>query len=58
MKVVLPVTTLFFFKILFQFKNLLSRVDSMYQRPKCLYSYFLYAAAGVFLTVLSHYKYP
>ena len=57
MKVVLPVT-LFFFKILFQFKNLLSKVDSMYQRPKCLYSYFLYAAAGVFLTVLSHYKYP
>ena len=30
-----------FLKILFQFKNLLQRVDLMYQRPKCPYSYFL-----------------
>ena len=32
---------LIFLKILFQFKNLLKRVDLMYQRPKCPYSYFL-----------------
>ena len=30
-----------FLKILFQFKNLLQRVDLMHQRPKCPYSYFL-----------------
>ena len=29
-----------FLKILFQFKNLLERVDLMYQRHKCPYSYF------------------
>ena len=34
---VLPVTT-FFLKILFQFKNLIQRVDLMYQLPKCPYS--------------------
>ena len=32
---------LIFLKILFQFKNLLYRVDLIYQRPKCPYSYFL-----------------
>ena len=30
-----------FLKILFQFKNLLQRVDLMYQRHKCPYSHFL-----------------
>ena len=29
-----------FLEILFQFKNQLRRVDLMYQRPKCPYSYF------------------
>ena len=29
-----------FSKILFQFKNLVERVDLMYQPPKCPYSYF------------------
>ena len=35
---VLPVTI--FLKILFQFKNLLKRVDLMYQLLSCPYSYF------------------
>ena len=29
-----------FLKIVFQFKNLLQRVDLMYQLPKCPYLYF------------------
>ena len=29
-----------FLEILFQFRNLVYRVDLMYQPPKCLYSYF------------------
>ena len=38
---VLPVTKYFpFSKILFQFRNLIYRVDLMYQPPKCPYSYF------------------
>ena len=38
---VLPVTKYFSFsKILFQFRNLLYRVDLVYQPSKCLYSYF------------------
>ena len=37
----LPVTTLFFLENFFQFQNLLKRVNLMYQRPKCPYSYFL-----------------
>ena len=31
---------LYFLKILFQFMNLLLRIDSIYQPPKCPYSYF------------------
>ena len=38
---ILPVTTLFFLRNLFQFKNLLQKVGFMYQLPKCLYSHFL-----------------
>ena len=30
-----------FLKILFQFKNLLEKVDLLYQQPKCPYLYFL-----------------
>ena len=30
----------YFLKFFFQFKNLLKRFDLMYQRSKCLYSYF------------------
>ena len=38
---VLPVTKYFSFsKILFQFRNLLYRVDLVYQPSKCPYSYF------------------
>ena len=38
---VLPVTKYFpFSKILFQFRNLVYRVDLMYQPSKCPYSYF------------------
>ena len=37
----LPVTTLLFLKILFQFKNFLKRVVLMYQQPICPYLYFL-----------------
>ena len=38
---VLPVTTLFLLqKVLLQFKNLLLRVDLMYQLPKYSYQYF------------------
>ena len=38
---VLPVTEYFpFSKILFQFRNLVYRVDLMYQPSKCPYSYF------------------
>ena len=38
---VLPVTKYFpFLKILFQFRNLVYRVDLMYQPPKCPCSYF------------------
>ena len=37
---VLPVTALFFLKILFQLKNLLRIIDLMYQQPKRPYSYF------------------
>ena len=32
-----------FLKIVFQFKNLLQRVDLMHQLPKCPYSYFMKA---------------
>ena len=31
-----------FLKTLFQFKNLLQRIDLMYQQRKCPYSYLLY----------------
>ena len=34
-------TYFIFLKILFQFKNLLHRVDLLYQQPKCPYLYFL-----------------
>ena len=34
-------TVTIFLKILFQFKNLLYRVDLLYQQPKCPYLYFL-----------------
>ena len=34
---VLPVINLFFLKILFQFKNLLYRVDLLHQQPRCSY---------------------
>ena len=37
---VLPVTTFIFLENLFQFSNLLKRVNLMYQRPKCPYLYF------------------
>ena len=37
---VLPVSTLFFLENLFQFWNLLKRVNLMYQRLKCAYLYF------------------
>ena len=38
---VLPVTKYFrFLKILFQFRNLIYRVDLMYQPSKCPYSHF------------------
>ena len=30
-----------FLKIFFRFKNLLQRVDLLYQQPKCPYLYFL-----------------
>ena len=33
-------TILFYFLILFQFKNLFKRVGLMFQRPRCPYSYF------------------
>ena len=53
----LRVSTLFFLKILFQFKNLLKRVDLMYQRLKYPYSYFL-QVLEFYLTVLFPYEYP
>ena len=37
-----------FLKILFYFKNLLYRVDLMYQRPKCPYSFFFHLTAFFF----------
>ena len=40
--VVLPVATLFFLKILFQFKNLLQRVDLIYQPTKYPYVDLMY----------------
>ena len=36
---VLPSNYFVFLKILFEFKDLLQRVDLMYQQPKCPYSY-------------------
>ena len=42
-----------FLKILFQFKNLLERVDFMYQRPVCPYSYFLVSAGVLFNVAFS-----
>ena len=48
---VLPVTKYFpFSKILFQFRNLVYRVDLMHQPSKCPYSYFS-IALGVFFPV-------
>ena len=44
---VLLVTTLFFLKILFQFKNLLERVDLMYQQPTQISIFLLFVSAGV-----------
>ena len=38
---VLPSNYFVFLNILFQFKNLLKRVDLMYKQPKCPYSYCL-----------------
>ena len=46
-----------FLKILFQFKSLLWRVDLMYQLPRCLYSYFLWALKFS-LTVIFPCEYP
>ena len=46
-----------FLKVLFQFKNLLHRVDFMYQLPKCSYSYFL-QALEFYLTVIFLCEYP
>ena len=40
-----------YLKILYQFKNLLQRVDLIYERPKSPYSYFLYVLE-FYLTVL------
>ena len=39
---------LIFLKILFQFKNLLQRVDLMYQQPKCPYFYCLLFGGAFF----------
>ena len=50
---VLPVTTLLFPKILFQYKDLLQRVDLIYQLPKCPYSCFYYVLE-FYLWVLFH----
>ena len=44
---VLLVTTLFFLKILFQFKNLLERVDLMYQQPTQISIFLLFVSARV-----------
>ena len=48
-----------FLKILFQFRNLVYRVDLMYQPPKCPYSYFSKALEfyfGVFFFPVSIFK--
>ena len=36
-----------FLEIFFQFQNLLKRVNLMYQRPKCLYSYSNYYSSSI-----------
>ena len=54
---VLPVTALYFLKILFQFKSLLQRVDMMCQLPKCPYLHFL-QALELHLRVLFYFDYP
>ena len=46
-----------FTKILFQFKNLVKRVDLMYQPSKCPHSYFL-KALEFYLRVLFSCEYP
>ena len=48
---------LIFLKTLFQFKDLLHRVDLIYQRPKCPYSYFL-KVLEFYLVVLFPCEYP
>ena len=46
-----------FFKILFQFKNLLQRADLLYNKPKYPYLYFL-QALEFYLTVVFPCEYP
>ena len=46
-----------FSKILFQFRNLVYRVDLMYQPPKCPYSYFS-KALGFYFRVFFPCEYP